>query len=83
MTDIEMKMISVVDALLRQKAQRGDGVSGNEVMDIEIAGLHLDSLEKMELIMEIEDACGVLLDEESVLKCTKIKDLVGLVEQTV
>jgi len=83
MTDIEVKMISVVDALLRQKVRSGGEFSDGELMDIEIAGLHLDSLEKMELIMEIEDACGVLLDEESVLKCRKIKDLVGLVEQTV
>lgn len=44
-----------------------------------IEDLGLDSLETMEFIMEIEDHYGIMLDEDMVLACSEIGDLIALV----
>ena len=48
-------------------------------MELVIQDLNLDSLEKMELIMKVEDTFKVMLDEGEVLKCEKIQHLYSLV----
>jgi acyl carrier protein len=80
MTDAATKTLSIFKDLLKRKAEGEGDMSTSELAAIEIAELQLDSLEKMELIMEIEDASGLVLDEGSVLKCRTLGDLMELVK---
>jgi acyl carrier protein len=80
MTEIERRTMAIVGALIKQKDRDGNDTSDDKLLATEISDLQFDSLEKMELIMEIEDAFGVLLDEQDVLGCRKVADLVSVVK---
>ncbi|WP_010140903.1 acyl carrier protein, partial [Oceanicola sp. S124] len=43
-----------------------------------IAETRMDSLDSMELIMEIEDRFAISLDEDAVLECRTLGDLIAL-----
>ncbi len=49
---------------------------------VDIEKLDLTSLDKVELIMEIENDFGTPLDEEAVMDCDTIGDLINLVLAT-
>ena len=48
-------------------------------LDLKIENLDMDSLDSMELIMEIEDHFDIILDEEMVLDCKQVGALINLV----
>ena len=82
MNDPQIEFISIVKQLLAQKEADFASKSDTETMALGIQDLNLDSLEKMELIMKVEDTFKILLDEGEVLKCEKIQHLYGLVRST-
>ena len=47
-----------------------------------IAELNLDSLEKLEFVMKLEDAFAIMLDETAVEKCGTVLDLTVLIGRT-
>ena len=53
------------------------------ILSAPIAGLGLDSLDKLELIMHLEDRFKVLLDEGAVEKCRTVFDLTTLIDKTI
>lgn len=79
MNDQRVEFITIVKELLALKDGDFASKSDRETMELEIQGLNLDSLEKMELIMKVEDTFRVMLDEGDVLKCERIEHLYGLV----
>lgn len=79
MNDQRVEFITIVKELLALKDGDFASKSDRETMELEIQGLNLDSLEKMELIMKVEDNFRVMLDEGDVLKCERIEHLYGLV----
>jgi acyl carrier protein len=79
MNDPQIEFMSVVKELLALKDADFASKSDSETMELGIQDLNLDSLEKMELIMKVEDTFKVMLDEGEVLKCEKIQHLYGLV----
>jgi acyl carrier protein len=83
MADPQIEFISIVKELLALKDVDFASKSGNETMELGIQDLNLDSLEKMELIMKVEDTFKIMLDEGEVLKCEKIQHLYGLVRSAV
>ena len=80
MIDQQAKFIAVVKELLKLKDAGLASKTDGETMELDIAGLDLDSLEKMELIMKIEDTFKIMLNEGEVLKCGKICHLFELVK---
>ena len=79
MNDPQIEFISIVKEMLAHKEADFARQSDSETMELGIRDLNLDSLEKMELIMKVEDTFKVMLDEGEVLKCEKIQHLYGLV----
>jgi acyl carrier protein len=83
MADPQIEFISIVKEVLALKDADFASRSGNEIMELGIQDLNLDSLEKMELIMKVEDTFKIMLDEGEVLKSEKIQHLYGLVRSAV
>lgn len=82
MTDIEKKTAAIVRGLLDQKPGSLGASTAGAAMTLRLSDLGLDSLEKMDLAMQLEDAFGVSLDEEDFLACDTVSDLVRLIEGT-
>jgi acyl carrier protein len=67
------------DAIIQAQSGAHTPVSDIELLNTKIVDLKFDSLEKLEVIMKIEDAFEVMLDEGAVSKCNTVSDLVNLV----
>ena len=80
MIDPQIQFISIVRELLAHKEAIFASISDKETMELGISDLSLDSMEKMELIMKIEDTFKITLNEGEVLKCRKIHQLFCLVK---
>lgn len=81
MTDAEKKTATIIRGLIDQKPGNGDSPT-DDTMKLRLSDLGLDSLEKMDLAMQLEDAFGISLDEEDFLACDTVSDLVRLIEGT-
>ena len=51
-------------------------VTGKKLKPNDVISDHLDSLDKVELLMEISDHLSVEIEEDELNACTKIRDLV-------
>ena len=51
-------------------------------MEVDIDGLDIDSLGKLEMVMELEKEFGLMLNETEIAACKRIGDLVSLVVRT-
>lgn len=80
MIDPQIQFISIVKELLAHKEAIFASTSDKETMELGIPDLGLDSMEKMELIMKIEDTFKITLNEGEVLNCGKIHQLFSLVK---
>lgn len=81
MTDVEKKTATIIRGLIDQKSGNRDSPT-DDTMKLHLSDLGLDSLEKMDLAMQLEDAFGTSLDEEDFLACDTVSDLVRLIEGT-
>ena len=75
-----------IASLVKKRLKSDDPAAtsgGSEaILSREISTLGFDSLDNLELIMEIEDSFGTVLDEDKVLACRTVADLAALVEAT-
>ena len=81
MSDVRQRTLAIFRKAVDEKSKGGEPLSDDALMGLTIAALRFDSLEKMELVMEIEDAFNVSLDEGDVMACVTVSDLVTLVER--
>lgn len=81
MTDVEKNISAILGELIGQE-RVSQSATDNEATNIRLSNLGLDSLEKMDLAMQLEDSFGVLLDEEEFLACDTIPDLAKLIEKS-
>ncbi len=54
----------------------------SDALHADLSELALDSLERMDLIMQIEDVFHIALDERDVIRCTTLAELAQLVAKT-
>lgn len=80
MTDVEKKISAIVRGLTDQKPGSQGAVTDDAAMNMRLSDLGLDSLEKMDMAMQLEDAFAVSLDEVEFLACDTVPDLVRLIE---
>jgi acyl carrier protein len=69
--------------LLEAKVIEGTAGTDAALLELPMKELALDSLEKMELVMKIEETFNLVLDEEDVVQCERVSDLVRLIEQSI
>jgi len=81
MTDIEQQTTAILRRFVAEKADKS-ALNDDELLNTRLADLGFDSLENMELVMQIEDAFGVSLEEEDILRCAKVADLAELVKRS-
>lgn len=81
MSDVASRTAEIVRRLISARPDGDDRSTDEEMMNLRLADLEFDSLEKMGLIMELEDAFDVALDEEDILACERVADLVTLIER--
>ncbi|MDQ6869125.1 MAG: acyl carrier protein [Pseudomonadota bacterium] len=77
--DLQINIGIFRDAIRQAQSDAHTSVSDIELLNTKIVDLKFDSLEKLEVIMKIEDAFEVMLDEGAVSKCNAVSDLVNLV----
>ena len=53
------------------------------ILSAPISGLCLDSLDKLEAIMQLEDAFNISFDEIDIENCATMSDLAGLIDRTI
>jgi len=53
------------------------------ILSAPISGLCLDSLDKLEAIMQLEDAFNISFDEGDIENCATMTDLAELIEKTI
>lgn len=82
MTETSDRVIALVRDALTPDAAVAAGLSNEQFEKLQLDELDLDSLGKMELVMQIEDTLGVLLDEEDMIACATVSDLVELVKRS-
>ncbi len=72
----QARALGIVRAALNEKAARYPDDA--DLASARIAELKLDSLEKMQLVLDLETALSVMADETEVATCRTIGDLVTL-----
>ena len=77
--NIQQITISIFRDALQAQSDAHILVSDIELLNKKIVDLNFDSLEKLEVVMKIEDAFEVMLSEQAVLKCDTASDLVNMV----
>lgn len=82
MTDVEKNTAAIVRGLIDSKLGNQSAVADDATMKLRLSDLGLDSIEKMDLVMQLEDAFGISLDEEDFLACDTVSELVRLIERT-
>ena len=81
MTDIEQQTTAILRRFVAEKTDKS-ALNDEELLNLRLADLGFDSLENMELVMQIEDAFGVSLEEEDILRCSKVADLAELIKRS-
>lgn len=62
--------------IIRSKLKSNVSIDGND----EVSSLDLDSLDILEIHMELEEKFGVVIDVEQFISCAKIKDIFTLLD---
>ena len=81
MTDVEKKISAIVRGLTDQEPGNQGAATDDAAMNMRLSDLGLDSLEKMDMAMQLEDAFAVSLDEGEFMACDTVPDLVRLIER--
>ncbi|MEO9875923.1 MAG: hypothetical protein ABJM26_07920 [Anderseniella sp.] len=55
------------------------GLSDDRLLQIDVKSLRLDSLAKMEMILNIEDTMDIMMDEVEISNASCLQDIVNLV----
>lgn len=71
------QVLNVLRRVLHEKAEEP---SDNSIlMETDIDKLDLDSLGKLEMVMELEEEFDIMLNESEIVSCKNVGDLVSLV----
>jgi acyl carrier protein len=71
-----------VQEVFKTKLGKGADVHNDDFLIRAFEDFGFDSLDKLEIIMEIEDTFQIMLNEESVSKCKNVANLIQLISIT-
>jgi len=77
MTDLESSLVSLVGSFAKM-APPQTALEQAAFLTRRIDALGMDSLDQMELVMQIEERFDVALEEDAVLACVTVADLAAL-----
>ena len=80
-TRVETGILEIFHSIRASETGTGPDVAKIEIFQKGFDELGLDSLESMDLIMQIEEKYNIELDESDVLGCKNLADLAGLVQK--
>jgi len=75
--EIKARALGVIKAVLAESVPANTTDAG--LLDLPLEDLAIDSLGKLELVMELEKTFDLLLDETRIAACRSLGDLVSLV----
>jgi acyl carrier protein len=77
--EIKVRALGVIKAVLAEAVPTG--MTDAALLDLPLEDLAIDSLSKLELVLELEKTFGLLLDETRIAACRSLGDLVSLVAE--
>lgn len=83
MDDLRMTIAATIAGSLSKMPAPADAAAYEAFASRRVEDLGLDSLDSMELVMNIEDRFGIMLDEDKVIGCETVGDLVQLAAEAV
>ncbi|MEM7636187.1 MAG: hypothetical protein AAF299_16600 [Pseudomonadota bacterium] len=75
--DMQTKCLAIIRDTLKDSPHAG--LTDDELLRTEVKSLRLDSLAKMEMILNIEDALHIMMDEVEISNADHLQDIVNLV----
>jgi acyl carrier protein len=81
--DVQGGVLRVLRPFLDKEQAAGAALPDHALMTVPFADLNLDSLDKLEFVMKLEDEFGIMLDEGAIAECATLADLAALVRQSV
>lgn len=82
MTDVAVQITTLIRNYAPEAGAPSAGTDQEKFLALGVDELGLDSLDRLELVMAIEDHFEITLDEDMVLGCKTVGKLVWLVERT-
>lgn len=77
------RTVQVIRDYLKGEQVEAASLAENELLDQKLSDFDMDSLQTMEMVMNLEEEFDIMMDEDDVLSCNKISDFVVLIEKTV
>lgn len=75
--DVQTVCLAVIRDTLKDSPYAG--LNDEELLQIDVKSLRLDSLAKMEMILNIEDAMHIMMDEVEISNAARLQDIINLV----
>lgn len=75
--DVQTVCLAIIRDTL--KGSPHAGLDDEELLQTDVKSLRLDSLAKMEMILNIEDAMHIMMDEVEIYNAACLQDIVNLV----
>ncbi|WP_108881058.1 acyl carrier protein [Anderseniella sp. Alg231-50] len=76
--DVQTICLAIIRDTLKDSLQAG--LTDEELLQTEVQSLRLDSLAKMEMILNIEDTLHIMMDEVEISNAACLQDIVNLVD---
>jgi acyl carrier protein len=83
MSNIECGLIEVLFSIQGREWAGLDDQAIGTLLDTPINDFALDSLERMDLVMRIEERFGIELDERDVIACKILRDFANLIRRQI
>lgn len=83
MSSIECELIEVLFSIQGRQSAGLDDQAIGALLDTPINDFALDSLERMDLVMRIEERFGIDLDERDVIACKILRDFAKLIRRQI
>lgn len=75
--DLQTVCLAIIRDTLKDSPHAG--LADEELLQTEVKSLRLDSLAKMEMILNIEDEMNIMMDEVEISNAACLQDIVNLV----
>ncbi len=75
--DVQTVCLAIIRDTLKDSPHAG--LNDEELLQTDVKSLRLDSLAKMEMILNIEDAMHIMMDEVEISNAACLRDIVNLV----
>ena len=83
MSNIEHELVETLCVIQGREWTGLDDRAIESLLDLPIADLSLDSLERMEFVMQIEERYGIDLDERDVIACKFLRQYAELIRRQI